>query len=207
MKKRYVVLVLAGLVLPILYFAYQQVASSQHDEALSACISKFEKIRAETANIKPVNLYPFQQGYQQLGYLDQKGKVVIQPQFTEARNFYQGRALVADKNWYKGFINSLGEIVIPYKFIWVSDFVDGIAVFSGTRENPDQEGFIDLNGNVLLKFSGANPDVYFIGFKKGRAKVYVNEADMPWGFLVPSGNPVPKIYGYVDCTGKVMLEK
>lgn len=87
------------------------------------------------------------------------------------------------------------------------DFADGIAVFSGTKENPDLNGFIDLNGNVILKFWGANPDEDFSGFKNGRAEVYVHEADMPWGFLVPPGNPVPKIYGYVDCTGKVTLEK
>lgn len=137
-----------------------------------------------------------------MGYRDRNKKVVISPQFTEARNFSQGRAVVADLSWYKGFINARGEVVIPHQFVWVSDFFNGIAVFNGIRNDRDQKGFIDRDGNVLLTFRGAEPFPEFIGLRNGRAKVYVYEAGAPWGFLVPPGNPVPKIYGHVDCTGR-----
>jgi hypothetical protein len=138
------------LALPILYWFYQQPSNAQSSEDLRACIAEFEKIRVEAAKIKPVNLFPFLQGYQQLGYRDKKGEVIIPPRFTEARNFSQGRAVVADRNWYKGFINSKGELIIPHKFVWVSDFSKEIAVFSGTKENREQKGLIDLRGNIVL---------------------------------------------------------
>ncbi|MBE9011043.1 WG repeat-containing protein [Pseudanabaenaceae cyanobacterium LEGE 13415] len=197
--KKYIIAGVAGVVILLLY---RQVAQAQHDKDLSECIAKFEKIRVEAAKVERVELSPFWQGQQGWGYRDRQNKVIILPQFREARGFFHDRAVVADRNSYKGFVNAKGEIVIPYRFVWVTDFFDGVAFFSGTREDREQRGFIDRDGTVLLTFRGAS--MYdFTGFKNGRAEVYVHEADMPWGFLVPLGNPVPKIYGSVDCTGKV----
>ncbi|SRR5579883_1843576 len=201
MKRISITSALVVLVLPILYLGQQQLAKAQSPE-LRNCIAKFEKIRVESTKIKPVDLSPFLQAYQQLGYRDRKGRVVIPPRFTEARPFSNGRALVADRNWYKGFINSKGELVIPHKFVWVSDFIKGIAVFSGTRDDRELKGFIDGSGNVLLTFRGAIPEPEFIGFdQNGRVGVFVHDLSKEYG------NPIPKIYGYVDCTGKVTLEK
>lgn len=199
--RKYIIAGVAGVTVLLLY---RQVAQAQQERDLRECIARFEKIQIEAEKVEPVDLSPFSQGYQRMGYRDRKGKVVIPPQFAEARNFSEGRAVVADRKWYKGFINAKGEPVIPHRFVWVTDFFNGVAFFHGTREDRGQKGFIDRDGNVLLTFRGASMDS-FIGFKQGRTKVYVYEADMPWGFLVPPGNPVPKIHGFVDCTGKVEL--
>ena len=201
MRRNHIIYAFLLLAPPILYWFYQQPSNARSSEDLRACVAEFEKLRVEAAKIKPVDLFPFLQGYQQLGYRDKKGEMMIPPRFTEARNFSQGKAVVADRNWYKGFINSKGELVIPHKFVWVSDFSKGIAVFSGTKEDREQKGFIDLRGNVVLTFKGASPDPEFNGFEDGRVSVYVH--DLSRGY----GNPVSKIYGYVDCTGKVTLKK
>lgn len=119
MNKRYAVYTFVGLALALFYLFYKQVAKAQHDEAFRACKREIEKIRVEAAKIKPVDLYPFQQDYQQFGYLDKNKKVVIRPRFTQAGHFFEGRAIVADRNYYKGFINSQKETVIPHKFVWV----------------------------------------------------------------------------------------
>lgn len=94
-----------------------------------------------------------------------------------------------------------------WNFVWVSDFVDGLAVFSGTKENREQKGIVDFNGNIVLEFQGAHVE-YFNGFENGRTRAYVYEHEaVPWGFLLPYGNPVPRTYGYLDCTGTVTLDK
>jgi WG containing repeat len=202
MKRIHVAYVLGVLMPTILHLSHQQPSKAQSFEELCACIAKFEKIRVEAEKVKPDGLIPFLHGYQQLGYRDKKGRVVVPPRFTEARRFSNGRAVVADRNWYQGFINSRGELVIPHKFFWVSDFAKGIAVFSGTKEDRELNGIIDVNGNVLLTFRGAIPEAEFNGFdQNGRVSVFVHDLSREYG------NPVPKIWGYVDCTGKVTLEK
>lgn len=209
MKKRYVIFALLVSALSVLYLSLQQSAVAQHERNLNVCVEKFEKIRVEAAQIAPVKLYPFEESRQNLGYRDREGKTIIRPQYTQAYSFFSGRARVTNGLWRTGFINSQGETVIPYKFVAVSDFVDGLAVFHGTKDDRQQRGVIDLNGNVVLKIHSARPDIdFYSGFKSGRTKVFIYEhEDLPWGLFKPYGNPVRKIYGYVDCTGAVTLKR
>jgi hypothetical protein len=62
------------------------------------------------------------------GYIDKRGKVVIQPQFDEAEKFEGGVAIVRVNNLY-GVVNTKGQFVAEarYKRIW--SFVDGVAKF------------------------------------------------------------------------------
>ena len=74
------------------------------------------------------------------GYFDEKGRVIIKPQFDYARPFADSMAAVCqgcqllkkgdhteiiNGNW--GFINSKGELIIPYIYDKVSDFIEGKA--------------------------------------------------------------------------------
>jgi WG containing repeat len=182
------------------YMLYHQRSKAESMAQLTACIARLERINLESSRIRPVALAPFSQQYQQLGYKNLKGEVVIPATFTEARHFFYGRAVVADRNWYKGFINEKGELVIPFQFAWVSDFSKGMAIFSGTKSDRNLNGVIDLNGQILFTFKGADPIPDFIGFDQyGKTTVCVNNSF--WDY----GNPVSKKYGYVDCTGKVHL--
>ena len=93
----------------------------------------------------------------------------------------------------------------------VSEFVDGVAVFSRTRKGRRQRGFVDFNNNVVLEFHhpvGVDTFPGFAGFKNGHTPIFVWEHDsVPWGFLLPYGDPVPRVHGTLDCTGKVILRR
>jgi hypothetical protein len=182
------------------YLLYQQRSKAESIAKLRACIAEFERIGREASRIRPVALVPFQEQYQRSGYKNLKGEVVIPATFTEARHFFYGRAVVADRNWYKGFLHEKGELAIPFQFVWVSDFSKGIAIFSGTKADRNLNGVIDLNGQILFTFKGADPSPDFLGFDQhGKTSVEVNNSF--WDY----GNPVSKQSGYVDCTGKVSL--
>ncbi|MFK8183884.1 MAG: hypothetical protein AB8B99_10965 [Phormidesmis sp.] len=93
----------------------------------------------------------------------------------------------------------------------VSEFVDGLAAFSNKREGRTQRGFVDFNNNIILEFYdpvGVDTFPGFAGFRDGRTPIFVWEHDsVPWGFLLPYGNPVPRVHGTLDCTGKVTLKR
>jgi WG containing repeat len=150
-----------------LYLLHRQATVTQHQRNLNACIKKFETIRDRATRIEPVKLYPFKERYQKLGYRNSRGNVVIQPRFAEAYFFSNGRASVTNKLWYKGFIDSRGELVIPHKFVAVSDFIDGLAIFSGTKDEREKRGVIDLNGNIILEIHNVHPTIELYIRKKG----------------------------------------
>ncbi len=209
MKKWYISIAFVVSIPFLLYLYLRQSAIARHERSLNACVEKFEKIRVEAAQIEPVKLYPFEEGHQNLGYRDSEGNVVVRPQFTEAHSFSNGRARVTDGLWRKGFIDSRGELVIPHRFVAVTDFVDGLAVFSGTTDARWQRGVIDLNGNIVFEIHSVRPELEFYdGFENGRTEAFIYEhEEIPWGLFKAYGNPVHRIRGYVDCTGAVSLER
>lgn len=77
--------------------------------------------------------------------MDGDGKVVIQPQFTQAGYFINGLALVA-KNGRFGFINTKGEMVIPATYDTGSRFFNGIA----RMYRDGKPYFINTKGEVLF---------------------------------------------------------
>lgn len=80
-----------------------------------------------------------------IGFVDKSGKVVINPQFDEARSFSEGLAAVCqNKKW--GFIDKSGKIIINPQFEETSDFHMGKAAFG----NGDQMGFIDNQGKYII---------------------------------------------------------
>ena len=115
---------------------------------------------------------------------------------------------VHDANYYWGVKNSQGEIVVPFQYRYISNFVDGVAAFSNTKDNKNKKGFIDFTGRVLFEFKGARHNDEFSGFENGRTRVFLWETEvLPWGIFTEYGNPLGRVYGYVDCTGKVTFEK
>ena len=94
---------------------------------------------------------------------------------------------------------------------WVSNFDGGLAAFSGPQEDRQKQGFVDFNGNIVLEYQDpVKIDSFpgFGGFKNGRTEIFAYEHEaVPWRFLLPYGNPVPRIYGTLDCTGKVTFRR
>ena len=64
------------------------------------------------------------------GYIDQRGKLVIKPQFIDAREFSEGlaRVWVAGGKGRWGYVDLTGKMAIPAQFEWAEDFSEGLAV-------------------------------------------------------------------------------
>jgi hypothetical protein len=124
-----------------------------------------------------LNLFPIQIG-KKWGFTDDKGKMIIKPQFDSTSNFSEDLAAVQNKGKV-GFINKIGEIVIPLKFDGAYDFSEGLAVVS----IKDKCGFIDKTGKVVisLQFDGA------CNFSEGLAGVRIKGK---CGFIDKTGRMV-----------------
>lgn len=99
-----------------------------------------------------------QGGYTLWGYIDAAGKIVIEPQFTQARSFHCGRALVKDKEGKKYFIDMSGKKAYEPK--WenyedVSDYDSNIC--SGPGPRFDQTAYYDLSGNEITTLKRGTP--------------------------------------------------
>ncbi|MEM9665557.1 MAG: WG repeat-containing protein, partial [Bacteroidota bacterium] len=62
------------------------------------------------------------------GYVNNEGRMVIEPQFREAYAFVDGRARVrGPRSWRTGYINTRGELVIDNQFEEGLNFSGGLA--------------------------------------------------------------------------------
>lgn len=60
------------------------------------------------------------------GYMNSRGRFVCQPSFTYARPFFEGLAVVGDKDGKKGVIDRSGTYVIPPVFDEITDCSGGV---------------------------------------------------------------------------------
>jgi WG containing repeat len=133
------------------------------------------------------------------GFMNQDGKIIIEPVFEKALPFSDGLAAVLKQGLW-GFIDTSGRVVIEPKFISVSRFSDGLAAFQQKRWS-DKEGYIDKTGKVVIEpqFDVAEP------FHNGLARV---------GFGTVKGRLLSLVadvgveceYKFIDRTGKVVPE-
>ena len=80
------------------------------------------------------------------GYINKKGKEVIEFKYPYADNFYEGLAAVSSREGGKvGYINKSGELVIKESFDVAFEFYNGIAI---VKIN-DKYYFIDTLGNIV----------------------------------------------------------
>jgi hypothetical protein len=86
-------------------------------------------------------------GNPRFGYVDKKGKVVIEPLYAMALPFSNGLAAVSTGDKY-GYINRKGEMVIPEQFGYAAFFTDGGLAVAGMSE--DKQGVIDKKGTFVL---------------------------------------------------------
>ncbi len=140
------------------------------------------------------------------GYIDQRGKVIIKPQFDMAKRFSEGLARVkVGSKW--GFIDQTGKVVIQPQFEISADrednnpsfdFHEGMAAVSLDKGN--KWGYIDRTGKMIV--APKYGKVY--RFSEGIAQVYL---DYPGGIreVFPHRSPEPVIRSwYIDKTGKAL---
>jgi len=90
------------------------------------------------------------------GFMDRTGKIVIEPQFVDVSDFFDGLAKVVKRigNDYKScFIDDKGKTVISCTFDDAGDFSEGLAPVRVGR----LWGYIDLTGQTVIapRFQGA----------------------------------------------------
>ncbi|MFK7833726.1 MAG: WG repeat-containing protein [Winogradskyella sp.] len=98
-------------------------------------------------------LYRFKQN-NLYGFIDNKGNVIVQPQYTSTGIFSEGLCAVTKRQVNKtllGYIDAKGNLVIPLRFQQylheASDFKEGMAV---VRLN-NKSGYIDKNGKIIVE--------------------------------------------------------
>jgi len=158
-------------------------------------------------------------------YIDNTGKVVINPQFAEATAFREGLALVQDtsENPKWGFIGRDGKYVIAAKYKYATVFSEGLAWVVAENEAP-----MAINKKGEKVFSLPEAETVYL-FRDGLAAFNVINAsgETSWGFVDKKGeikiNPqfsfIWKGYseglcaaanddfkwGYIDKEGKVVI--
>lgn len=135
-------------------------------------------------NQSGIKLIPVQSGkdYQ---YINKKGKIVINPQFSEATMFREGLALVKttgnEPRW--GFISEDGKYAVNAQYIEATVFSDGLAWVVTENSAPT---VIDTKGNIKFALSVAEQTRIF---RNGLAAYSTVSADgeEKWGFVNKSG--------------------
>lgn len=122
-----------------------------------------------------LKLYPVIVGGK-YGYIDSKGKVVIQPQFDEARIFSCGRAAVRSADRW-GYVDAKGKWVVKPELKWAGDFSEGLA----DVKSAGLAGYMNESGELVIpyryKWAGR--------FSGGLAAV---EVDGKWGYMDRTGS-------------------
>jgi hypothetical protein len=162
-----------------------------------------------------------------VGFIDSNGIVVIDPQFQGARDFVEGRAVVAvsgDK-YKQGYIDETGKFAVTPQFDAAQDFSEGLAAigigFFGIHGEGDHKwGFINANGEIVItpQFQEAR------SFSEGLAAVM--NAERKWGYIGKSGKLLIPfqfedafsfseglacvltggLFGFIDKSGKIIIE-
>ena len=106
-------------------------------------------------------LIPFQKTFNdKWGYVDEGGQIVIQPQYSNAMSFQNGRAIVniADDMYNKyGLINKNGQFILPPEYNYIIQLGEK-RVAIGTALNPEESyigskfGIADTDGRILTDF-------------------------------------------------------
>jgi WG repeat protein len=136
-------------------------------------------------------LIPVQNKLGKLGFMNQKGQLIVTPQWDQVSDFHEGLACVSIYNPSNhtsraGFINTNGQIEIPLQWNGASSFSEGLAAVSTNGLC----GFIDKSGRMVIPPSPAkwvNRESLFLG-----------------GFALVISRDYK--FGVIDRTGKIILE-
>jgi len=145
-----------------------------------------------TDNDISFGLVPFARlidGKKQMGFVDTKGMVKIEPIYTEVGRFAEGMASVkigGEKGKW-GYIDTSGKMLIEPQFQFVNIFSDGMAHIRIGNYKEGVNGFINTKGQVVVtpKFTNVKD------FYDGLAAVEIRkDGTGKWGFINKSGELV-----------------
>lgn len=154
------------------------------------------------------NAYPFFGGRatikvgERSGFIDHNGKE-IEGRFVQVSSFYEGRAFGKGDDFQWRMIDLDGNLITSDSFGSVGNFSEELAAFS-SRNHTKQMGFINREGQVVLKLYGIHPDTEGYGFRGGLARVYARSPFYWHQFLNPRSWG-KKSWGFIDKTGKQVI--
>ena len=138
-------------------------------------------------------LIPIENKQGKWGFMNQKGQLVITPQWGSVLDFQEGKARVSNFDSTHhitkcGFINTNGQIVIPLQWEYASSFCEGMAVIMTNG----MCGFIDKSGKIVIapQWNACQP------FRNGFSLVMQES---------PKGSFQYK-FGVIDRGGKIISE-
>ena len=156
--------------------------------------------------------FPFEDGYavvikdELYGVIDKSGKTILpcsyQPHITWLSNscvFQDGLCPVSEGGRLWGYVNTNGEIVIPYQWSSVNGFSDGMAAV----KKDYKYGYINTSGELIIPAQWTNAK----DFSEGFAAV---KSDDKWGFIDKTGEIIipcqwESVYNYHE--GFAAVEK
>lgn len=170
--------------------------------SLSACVQKID-------NRKPIYMYPafkVEKNKKLWGYIDSKGKFVVEPKYDMTHDFTFGGLAKVEKDGLSGVINSNGEEILAPKYQTISEFKDGYFVGFDGRQNQ----LFNYRGDV--QFFGENQYIYIGSYSDGLfAVATMNEGNqIEMGYISKSGNLVidpeySRAYDFID--GKAIVQE
>jgi WG containing repeat len=132
------------------------------------------------------------------GFVDNDGRVVIEPRFQYAEDFHEGRAAVRTK-LESGYIRADGSmaVVLPESSFPIGRFSEGLARFL----KDGHYGCVDLEGKIVI------PPTYdsFNDFSEGLAVVSTDGVPRDQRLSRGPAKEDMERFGYVDRNGQVVL--
>lgn len=129
------------------------------------------------------------------GFINERGKVVIKPQFSWGYGFSERLARVKGGSDDKyGYIDKKGNFVIEPQFQLAYDFSEGLA---RVRLHGGKYGYIDKTGKVAIETQFDRAD----DFSEGLAKINIGGRWKRRAVMEFVGGK----YGYIDKTGKTVI--
>jgi hypothetical protein len=111
------------------------------------------------------------------GYVDNSGKILINPQFDEAFLFADGLALVKTAGKY-GYIDKDGNVIINPMYMEAMSFRNGKALVVGENTYPT---FINKKGEIIFTVNEADECRHF------SEDLAAFKSNFKWGFIDESG--------------------
>ncbi|GAA0719572.1 hypothetical protein GCM10008905_07800 [Clostridium malenominatum] len=156
------------------------------------------------------------------GIINKQGREVVPFKYDSISEFSEGRAVVIDKEGFK-VIDERGTVITNKAYNYIGSYSDGRAVFANANEGGNYiYGYLDLEGKEVIgaKYEEARD------FKEGKAIVKIKEGQYALvdrngnvintynhafvgnlgDGLLPFQNEIAGKYGYIDISGKVVLE-
>ena len=155
------------------------------------------------------------------GYIDRMGKEVIPFKYFHARSFFDnGLAVVSEHDdiytkvitsghvcfghRISGLIDRTGKEIVPCKYFYIGDFIEGLAIVGGKGEYGYKYGLIDETGKEIVP---CQYDEKLWPFKEGLAMV---TKDLKSGYIDRTGKeivPCQYDYAYSFSEGLARVEK